>query len=103
MNPHDCEEDYTPVFDQIPMKLKERLKICPQKREAVGWGLQIVEGLNPLKFWLFGCLGFLLCCVFAVVWSAKVHDLQGGFAVTSCLILLFSFTAKTIRSNVAGA
>lgn len=97
-NLHDTEGDCLSVLEKIPMKLKTQLVVCPIKRESIGWGLYFVDGFNWPKFWTFGFVGLILCTVFGVVWSIVRDDVQGGFGVTACMMVFFTFSAGAVHS-----
>ena len=91
-------EDETVCLDKIPKKLRERLRLCPSRGTGLGWGIHFVEGLNWVKVWAFGSAGLLLSVLFGLVWSVLRDDVQGGFGVTACMMLVFTFTISLIQA-----
>jgi hypothetical protein len=84
--PDHIDSQQETIFAQLPKRLghKGLLKASPQE-EVIGWGLHLEEGYhNRTIFFLFVVL-FLFSLTFGVVWSVTMKDLQGGFAVTSCV------------------
>jgi hypothetical protein len=84
--PDHIDSQQETIFAQLPKRLghKGLLKASPQE-EVIGWGLHLEAGYhNRTIFFLFVVL-FLFSLTFGVVWSVTMKDLQGGFAVTSCV------------------
>ena len=65
---------------------------------GIGWDLQLVEGLDWAKLWIVGFIGLLLSMGFEVCWSVMRHDIQGGFGVTTCLMILLTFSTGVLQT-----
>ncbi|KAH8205273.1 hypothetical protein TruAng_000520 [Truncatella angustata] len=89
------------LYSRIPKKLREKLAPCPQKGTSVGWGLAFTEGIDTFIFFLCGCLGFLVCLVVALVWTATKGDVQGGFGIGAFLLSFMVFCGGLIHSSIA--
>lgn len=63
------------LYRKIPKKLHAKLQACPQKGSAVGWGIQLVEGLNFFVVFILGCLGFTVALILALTWSVVRKDI----------------------------
>jgi hypothetical protein len=83
---------------RIPKKLDSELQICPIKRYGHGWGLEFVDGLNWKKVWVVGFIGLVLSCVFGILWSVLRHDVQGGWAITACMMMVLPFFTGALHS-----
>ena len=44
-HPEDAE-DSAICLDKVPKKMRERLRMCPQRGTGIGWGIYFVEGLH---------------------------------------------------------
>lgn len=98
-NPEDAE--VLPVlYRKIPKKIRDKLTACPVKGSSVGWGLQFVEGMNWFAFLVYGCFGFVLSLLAALVWVALKSDVQGGFAIAGYMIAFLLFCAGISRADV---
>ena len=98
---HPEHADVVPtIWNRIPRKLRAELKACPTRGSSLGWGLQLVEGMEWLLFFILGCAGFLLCLLVAVVWSAVRGDVQGGFAIGGFLLAFLIFCGGVAHTAV---
>lgn len=95
---HPDHAEWEPVlYRRIPKKLRQKLKACPVKKSAVGWGVHFVEGLNTFTVFIYGCLGFAATLVLAVAWSIVRNDVQGGFAIAGFLLAFLGFCLGIAR------
>ncbi|KAK3694527.1 hypothetical protein B0T22DRAFT_373344 [Podospora appendiculata] len=100
-HPEDAEA--TPVlYRKIPKKLRAKLEACPTKGSSVGWGLHFVEGMNWVVLFIYGCAGFGLSLLAAVVWATVRADVQGAFAIAGFMIAFMMFCAGIARSEIDG-
>ena len=100
-NPEDAE--VLPVlYRKIPKKVRAKLTPCPVKGSSVGWGLQFVEGMNWVPLFSYGCAGFVLALIAALVWVALKADVQGAFAIAGYMIAFLLFCAGVSRADVHG-
>ncbi|KAK0637021.1 hypothetical protein B0T17DRAFT_504403 [Bombardia bombarda] len=98
---HPEDAEVVPVLlKKIPKKLHAKLDACPIKGSSVGWGLQFVEGMNWLVVFVYGCTGFALSLVCAVVWATVRGDVQGGFAIAAFMIAFLLFCGGVLRSEI---
>ena len=88
------------LYRKIPKKLRARLKACPRKGSSVGWGLQFVEGMNWVVVFIYGCAGFGLSPLAAVVWAVAKADVQGAFAIASFMIAFLLFCGGIARAEI---
>ena len=96
-HPEDADEA-TVCLGRIPKKLREQLKVCPQRRTGLGWGVHFVEGFHWTKFWILGVVGLFVCVGFGVSWSKIKHDVQGGFSITACMMVGLTFTTGIVQA-----
>jgi len=96
-HPEHAEDDYT-CLDRIPKKLREKLYLRPNRGTGLGWGIHLVEGLDWIKVWIFGSAGLLLSILFGLTWSIVRADVQGGFGITACMMVLFVFTVGIVQA-----
>lgn len=87
------------LTSRIPKKLDSELQICPIKRYGHGWGLELVDGLNWKKVWVVGFIGLVLSCAFGILWSVLRHDVQGGWAITACMMMIIPFFTGALHST----
>lgn len=88
------------IFRKIPKKIRDRLEPCPTKGSAIGWGVQLVEGMDSFAVFLCGCVGFASALILAIAWSAVRGDIQGGFAIAGFTIAFLGFCLGIARSDI---
>ncbi|EEU38137.1 uncharacterized protein NECHADRAFT_48363 [Fusarium vanettenii 77-13-4] len=86
------------LFNRIPKKMRKRLSACPRKGSSTGWGISFVETLDTFVVFLFGCIGFTLSLVAAVVYTVIMGDIQGGFAIGAFLLAFVLFCGGCLHS-----
>ncbi|KAF7509457.1 hypothetical protein GJ744_008020 [Endocarpon pusillum] len=86
------------LLGRIPKKLDSELQICQIKRLGIGWGLELVEGLDWGKTWFVGLVTLIVSYAFGILWSVLRHDVQGGWAVTACMMMFVPFLTGAIHS-----
>ncbi len=96
-HPEDAE-DTGVCLQKIPKKMRERLLVCPSRGTGLGWGIHFVEGLNWTKLWWLGLVGFLASIAFGAFWSVVKGDIQGGFGVTACMMVVLTFTIGVLQA-----
>lgn len=96
-HPEDAENTGI-CLDKIPKKLRQRLLVCPDRGTGLGWGIHFVEGLNWMKLWVIGLAGFIASVAFGVSWSVAKDDIQGGFGVTACMMVILTFTTGILQA-----
>ena len=89
-------EDTGDCLSKIPKRLRE-LSILPQGCD-IGWGLQCVEGLDWIKLWALGFIGFLASSTLGFLWSVLKDDVQSGFAVAACMVMGLFFTIGIVQA-----
>ncbi len=98
---HPEDAEVVPVlYRRIPKKLRARLEACPQKGSSVGWGLQFVEGMNWFVVFVYGCAGFGLALLSAVLWAVIRADVQGAFAIAGFIITFLLFCGGIARAEI---
>ena len=100
-HPEDAET--TPdCFDKVPKKLREPLAVCSGQKTRIGWGIYFIEGLHWMKLWGFGFVGLVASFSFGLCWSIVRDDIQGGFAIAACLMVLFTSVVGALQAGVDG-
>ena len=95
---HPWEADKFPVCISMIPKRQNNLKVLPFHITAPGWGLHFLEGLHWTKLWALGFAGLVVSTAFGVIWTALRDDIQGAFAVTSCMMVGMVFTTGIIQA-----
>jgi len=88
-HPHEAETSCI-CLDKFPKKLGGPLEMLDETKS--GWGIRLIEGLYWLKIWILVLAGFLTSIPFGTVWAMLKHDVQGGFAIATCLMVRLFFT-----------
>ena len=96
-HPEDAEETGD-CLDKVPKKLRDRLLVNSGQRTKIGWGVYFIEGLHWMKVWVIGFVGLLASVAFGLCWAAVRNDIQGGFAVTGCMMMLLTFTVGIVQT-----
>jgi hypothetical protein len=78
----DHAEDGPACLDRFPKKLRHILA-CGTQMTALGWGLQLEEGLNWKKAVTVFCGCVLVSTTWGVCWSVLRDDIQGAFAISA--------------------
>ena len=94
------EAEHTGIcLGKIPKKI-EGLAWLPTHSQGskVGWGLQIVEGLDLTKLWVSGFIGFMISIMFGIARSMIKDDMQSDFAVAACLLTGLLFTTGMVQA-----
>ncbi|KAI8714039.1 hypothetical protein NCS52_01123200 [Fusarium sp. LHS14.1] len=86
------------LFNRIPKKMRKRLSACPRKGSSTGWGISFIETLDTFVVFLFGCIGFTISLVAAVVYTVIMGDIQGGFAIGAFLLAFVLFCGGCLHS-----
>lgn len=99
----ECPYDADTVLflaKRIPRKRKNELRICEIARCAEGWGLHLVPGINWTKVCAVGLVFLAISLVFGIIWSVARKNVSEGFQVTSCLMVLITFSAGTLHGRI---
>lgn len=87
--------DHAPVlpilFRRIPVKRRQRLQPCPVKGVSQGWGVLFIESVNGVAVFTCACIGFVLCLIASVTWTAVRSNVQGGFGIGAFILAFFLF------------
>lgn len=75
--------------------------------QAHGWGLHIIEGPNGAVLTWMIVAGVMVSFLAAVVWSAAMRDVQGGFGIAAFVIaaqstLMFAFFRYNLPGEFGG-
>jgi hypothetical protein len=98
---HPDHADIIPLlYRRVPKRLRARLDACPVKGSSLGWGIQYTEGIDWFVFFVSGCIGFVLCLILAIAWSAVKGDIQGGFAIAGFLLAFITFCGGVAHSEI---
>ncbi|KAI0137843.1 hypothetical protein F4776DRAFT_621371 [Hypoxylon sp. NC0597] len=101
---HPEDADILPLlYRRIPKKLRLRLEACPIKGSAVGWGMHFVEGLNWIVLFGYGCMGFAVSLILAVVYAMLMSDVQGGFAIGGFMLAFFLSCAGLVGREIGAS
>jgi hypothetical protein len=97
--PYDADTELF-LAKRIPRKRKNELRICEIARRAEGWGLHLVPGINWTKVCAVGLVFLAVSLVFGIIWSVARKNVSEGFQVTSCLMVLITFSAGTLHGRI---
>ena len=94
------EADHTGIcLGKIPKKIGGLGWLPTQSQGSkVGWGLHFVEGLDVMKLWVWGFIGFMMSIMFGIAWSMIKDDMQSGFAVAACMLTGLLFTTGMVQA-----
>lgn len=87
---HDCCQ-YPSALDSIPKKLKGKLIVPERGRPLVGWGMQLVDGIDTFRLGMSGSAGLLVSSLIGIIWARLHHDVQGGSGISQCLMYFVTF------------
>ena len=87
---HDCCQ-YPSALSAIPKKLKGELSVPERGRPRVGWGMQLVDGIDTFRLGLSGSAGLLASSMVGIVWARVHNDIQGGSGISQCLMYFVTF------------
>lgn len=83
----DCADDTFRCLRRVPKKKKEPLTVCDVNPDGIGWGLQLVEGLDSRRMWIVCFVVFILgSFLFGVLWKIFEKSIQDAFAVSGYLV-----------------
>lgn len=85
-------------LNKIPRKMRQRLLVCPQRGTGLGWGIYFVEGLHWTKLWAVGFVGLTCSITFGALWTYFRNDIQGGFSVAACMMVMLTFTTGMLQT-----
>jgi hypothetical protein len=88
------------LFRKIPKKLYNRIETNAMTGSSVGWGIQLVEGVNTPAVFICGCLGFIAIFLVAILWSCLRGDVQGAFGIASVLLSFHLFWCGTLYAGL---
>jgi hypothetical protein len=88
------------LFRKIPKKLYSRIETNAMVGSSVGWGIQLVEGVNAPAIFMYGYLGFIAILLVAVLWSFLRGDVQGGFGIAPVLLGFHLFWYGTLYAGL---
>lgn len=98
---HPEEAESTPVcLDKIPKKIRQRLLVEPERGTGLGWGIHLVESLDRAKLCSVGLVGFIASVMFGVLWSIYRNDVQGGFGVSACMMVILTFVLGIVQATL---
>ncbi|KAH6865714.1 hypothetical protein BKA58DRAFT_461671 [Alternaria rosae] len=86
------------LLPSIPKRKDNILEPCPVRGSSIGWGLDVVTGVDELKLFGLALLGTLASIIFGLVWSVIKHDIQGAFAVAGFLFAILTFTIASVKA-----
>ena len=87
---HDCCQ-HPHALSSIPKKLRGKLAVPNGGRPMVGWGMQLVDGIDTFKLGLSGFAGLVASSVVGIVWAQLHRDVQGGSGIAQCLMYFVTF------------
>jgi hypothetical protein len=102
------------LLTSIPKRKNDKLEPCPRRGSrcvvhdlgrskdtnvcSIGWGLDVITGVDELKLFGLGLFGTLISILFGLVWSVARQDIQGAFAVAGFLFAIFAFTIASVKA-----
>lgn len=87
------------ILPSIPKRKRNKLEPDPIKGSGVGWGIEVVNGTNQFKIFIYGLFACLTSMVFGIVWSVVKDDIQGGFGVAAFMIASFGFAIASLKAS----
>jgi hypothetical protein len=87
-----------PVMLPCIPKRQDKLEPCPVRGTSVGWGIDITNGTDHLKLFILGLLACVVSLLFGVVWTVKMHDIQGGFGAARFVFALLGFAVASLKA-----
>jgi len=84
---------------KIPRKLRNRLAVIDEEEDAIGWGLQFVEGWSKKRLMYTTALTFgLSSFVVMVLVSVLGHDVQNAGAIASFMLSFVTIGIATAQA-----
>ena len=84
------------ILLKIPKKLEKPL-VNLGRGTVVGYGIDMVSGIDLFKFGLAGLVGLITCIGTGVIWTTtQKNDLQGGMAIAQVMMLVVTYVV-TLR------
>ncbi|KAK4202780.1 hypothetical protein QBC40DRAFT_195301 [Triangularia verruculosa] len=102
---HPSHAEPLPILlRRVPKKVDNPLKACPVRGVGFGWGLHLEEGMNWSALFLYGCIGFGLSLLMAVLWAVVINkgDVQGGFAIGGFMVAFCGFAGGLVAHMNGG-
>jgi hypothetical protein len=86
------------LLSNIPKRKKDRLEPCPIAGSSMGWGIDVITGLNQFKLFGLCFLGAFASIAFGLAWAIVKRDIQGGFAVAGFMLTLAVTATGSLRA-----
>ncbi|KFY10697.1 hypothetical protein V492_04887 [Pseudogymnoascus sp. VKM F-4246] len=86
-------------LELFPKKLKDEFRYKYQET-GIGWGIHIVEGLNPLAVAWVGLFIFLSSGVLGLVYSIVAGDAGAGFTISAWLAMTVALSVTWLQLRV---
>jgi hypothetical protein len=84
---------------KIPRKLRNRLAVADEENDAIGWGLQFVEGWSKKRLMYMTTLTFgLSSFVVMILVSILGHDIQNAAAIASFMLSFVTIGIATAQA-----
>lgn len=94
---HPDEAEVLPfLYKRIPKKIHAQLK-----GRKVGWGVQLIEGLNLYSVFVLASVGFALALVPAMYWSIVKDDIQSGFTISGYILTFVGFCVLMAQLEIS--
>jgi hypothetical protein len=84
---------------KIPRKLQNRLAVVDEEDDAIGWGLQFIEGWSKKRLMYMTALTFgLSSFVVMILVSILGHDIQNAAAIASFMLSFVTIGVATVQA-----
>jgi uncharacterized membrane protein len=84
---------------KIPRKLQNRLTVVDEEDDAIGWGLQFIEGWSKKRLMYMTALTFgLSSLVVMILISILGHDIQNAAAIASFMLSFMTIGVATAQA-----
>lgn len=76
-----CAPTFDELLTRMPKRAAGRLILEPTKSTEIGWGVHFIEEPDWVKICLLAFFVLFLSLFFAILWTLRMGDIQGGFGV----------------------
>lgn len=88
-HPESIDTTQKSILTQLPKRVCGCLT-ASSDQEVIGWGLYFKEGWHWGTIYVLSVSMVLFGLIFGISWSVVKQDIQGGFAISSFLITIWS-------------
>ena len=65
----------------------------------MGWGIDVVNGIDEFKVFVWGLLACMVSMCFGIVWNVVRHDIQGGFGFAGYVFVVCGFGIASLKAS----